>query len=915
MRLIIAGSRTITDPAHLHAALLSLPSEIQRNMPPTSVVCGEAPGVDQLGKQWAVRNGVAVHSCPADWANLGNAAGAIRNEFMAQRADALVALWDGWSTGTPDMIARARAHGLPVYVHNVELYGPAAVQSQPAVHGLGPLRGEQFDAGPNVATVLPDFDFETYSEAGLHWDEERQKWRTPDGAPATKRGLSLVGVASYAEHPSTVPLMLAWDLKDHRGPRQWHYGEPPPLELFEHLRAGGLLEAWNVGFEFEIWERCCVPKLGWPSLAPYVEQLRCAMAKGRAFALPGGLDAAAAKALQLPPNLLKDAGGDRLIKKFSVPRNPTKGNPALRLLPADDPVDGAKFAEYNRQDIVAEEAVSVRTPDLPPSELRFWQLDQQINRRGVAVDVDTARACAQIVTAARQRYNAELSHITGGAVPEATKVAEFIKWLSLYGVFTASLDEEAVGGLLARNDLHDGIRRALEIRQGIASAAVGKLFAMLHQVTREGRLHHLFGYHAARTGRANGQGPQPQNLPNSGPDVYGCGCGAMYCARVTCPVCGAVRGPNVKAAEWDYKAVEYFLPILASGSLDTAERFLGRQLFPAIAGCLRGLFIAGPGKELIASDYSAIEAVVLAALAGEEWRLDVFRTHGKIYETSASKITGVSFSDYMQHYGYCPDQLERPEWWLEKPRNPGSHHPHRKKIGKIAELASGYKGWLGAWQAFGAGDYFDDKEIKRHILAWRDASPAIVEFWGGQFRGLPWDSDRREELFGVEGCAVSAILNPGKAYSHRGIAYQTKGDALYCQLLSGRILTYHRPRLVRQFDGQGRDAGYQISFEGWNTNPKQGPIGWVRMTTHGGKLTENIDQATAADILRMGMHHVTDDNYPIVLHVHDEIVAEVPLGWGSVERFESLMMGPLPGWCEGWPVRAAGGWRGLRYRK
>jgi DNA polymerase len=266
--------------------------------------------------------------------------------------------------------------------------------------------------------------------------------------------------------------------------------------------------------------------------------------------------------------------------------------------------------------------------------------------------------------------------------------------------------------------------------------------------------------------------------------------------------------------------------------------------------------------------------------------MEVFRTHGKIYEMSASKITGIPFEEFDLYKA-----------------SSGQHHPMRKKIGKVAELASGYGGWLGAWKQFGADEYFNDDEIKKAILAWRAASPAIVEFWGGQQRN--W----RPELFGLEGCAVSAVLNPGTKFSYRAISYLMYGDALYCELPSGRFITYHRPRL-----GQSERGGYQLSFEGWNTNPKNGAPGWIRINTYGGRLCENVVQAVARDILAYAIVNLEKAGYPIVMHVHDEIVAEVPEGQGSISEFESIMS-TLPPWASGWGIKATGGWRGKRYGK
>jgi DNA polymerase len=334
-----------------------------------------------------------------------------------------------------------------------------------------------------------------------------------------------------------------------------------------------------------------------------------------------------------------------------------------------------------------------------------------------------------------------------------------------------------------------------------------------------------------------------------------------------------------------------------------------------VSGCLRGLFVAAEGHDLIASDFSSIEGVVTACLAGEDWRVEMFATHGKAYELSVAKITGKPFAEIMAHAGY--DDVESPKWWTRRARK-GEHHPLRQTIGKVAELASGFGGWINAWRNFGADKFMSDEEIKQAILAWRQASPNIVEFWGGQVRG--WD---REELFGLEGAAVRAVLAPGqwahvmrKNGTHTGVSYICHNGALYCWLPSGRALTYHNPRLDPNTRGFG--GAWSLSYEGWNSNPLAGGMGWVRMNTYGGKLCENVVQAVARDIQRHAIVNLERKGYPVVLHVYDEDVVEVPQGFGSVEELERIM-GTMPPWAvyngKSWPIRAAGGWRGRRYRK
>lgn len=740
-------------------------------------------------------------------------------------------------------------------------------------------------SGCGFSTVLPDMDFECFSEAGFNFNSETQKWTSTAGK-SKKGGIFAVGSAVYSQHPTTEVLSLAYNLKDGLGERIWLPGCPPPLDLFHHLTRGGLMEAWNVSFEFYIWQNVCVPKLGWPPIQ--LSQLRCAMAKARAFAMPGKLDNAA-KVTQIADQKIKD--GQRLINKFCRPRNPTKANPDTRIRPLEDPVDGPKFWGYNLGDIRTEAALSALFPDLQPTELAFWQATMEMNRRGVGVDIDSVEACIAVIDAAQVQYNAELSDLTGGAAAAASEVQKITGWLASRGTYVSGLAEEDVTEALARKPLPPDVQRVLEIRQEMGSAGVKKVYAMARQRAKGDRLHELFIYHGARTGRDTGADVQPQNLVKAGPKLYWCTCGRPYGQhRGTCPFCGQPSA-NHKKSGWKWEAVESTLLVIKSRSLEYVEAVYGNAIL-AISGCIRGLFVAGEGKELICSDFASIEAVVTAVLAGEQWRIDAFHRKQDIYLTSASRITGIPLAEYMAH-----------------PDGPKGH-PDRQKIGKPAELGLGFGGWIGAWRQFDKTDTFTDDEVKANIMAWREASPAIVELWGGQVRGKPW-RPTSNELYGLEGMAILAIQNPGQVFRTHGIGFGVKDDILFLQLPSGRFLTYHKPRLSpsTRWDGQ-----LEITFMGWNSNPKMGPLGWINIQTYGGRLAENVIQATARDVMAYSTINAEAANYPVVLRVHDELAAEVPAGTGSIDEFEQIM-GTMPPWAEGWPIRAAGGWRGKRYRK
>lgn len=769
------------------------------------------------------------------------------------------------------------------------------------------LRGQRIKALCGEATVLPDIDFETYSEAGYLWSESLGKWQAFDGAPQNKKGLRVVGLDNYAKHPSTEVLMLSYDLKDGQPARQWVPGMPPPQDLFGYLQAGGLIEAHNVAFEWRIWEHVCRKRMGWPELRP--EQVRCSMAKSRAACYPGGLDLVA-KVCGSP--VQKDPAGGPLMKFFSNPRNPTKKDARRRNLPQDDPAKWQGYLQYNRIDIQAEAQVSMRTPDLVGQELEWWLEDHLINRRGVAVNLQLVEDGIELIRQAQQKYAGEFQRLTG--IDSPTKLQQFKDWLGLQGIYAASLDEEAVDDLLTKVPAEmAAVRRALEVRGLMGSASVKKLYSIRLRANSDHRLCDLFVYHGARTGRPTGEGPQPTNLPQGDLPVVKCSaCGGWQKpGRMRCFHCGASGTLPSKAGEWNPDAVEQAVRLLRTRSLELIEECFGHAM-KMLAGCLRAAFVARPGHRLVSSDFNSIEAVGLAMLAGEQWRIDLFRTHGKIYEMSAAKISGVPFDEMMKLRGY---DMTQPNWWEQDVKGP--HHPLRKTLGKVGELAGGYQGWTGAWKAFGAADFMSEEEMKDAILAWRKASPAIVHFWGGQLLEVGY-REWVPHLFGCEGMFIQAFTNP-RTWCHvlrldgtrSGVSYVSDGVRVYCRLPSGRYIPYHNVQLLPS----DRKAGtWSITFEGFNTNPKNGPVGWITMETWGGRLVENVNQAACRDIQTPAILRAEAAGYPVVLHVYDEIVSEVPYGYGDVKHLESLMM-QRQDWYRDWPVRAAGGWEGTFYRK
>jgi len=763
--------------------------------------------------------------------------------------------------------------------------------------------GFQRPVGPGFTTVLADCDFETYSAAGFRWCGPTDKkplgyWTGPPGAAKGQKGLGVIGVRVYAEHPTTEVLTFKYDLKDGKGKRGWKPGQPHPQDLFDHFAAGKLCEAHNSGFEATIWEQVCVPKYGWPSIDPSL--WRCSAAKSRAFGLPSSL-ADVGQALKLGTQ--KDADGKRLLKLFSWPKDPTKKDPRWRVLPNEEPADALKLDDYCETDIETEAGVSARVPDLIPQELDYWLADQAINRRGIGVDVAAVHDCMAVVNEVLEAYDQEMFNLIGLRTSQAKKLVE---WLAERGVVGSdglpvkSLAAEELEFLYEQRGLYPHpVGRVLEIRGLSASASVKKVFSMANHASRDARLCDLFIYHGARTGRDTHADVQPGNLPKAGPRLRWCedsGCLRPYGHHMdNCPWCGASsafssdESPVEKDKGWCFEGVEHVLEVLRLRSMAGLEWFFGDALL-CISGVVRSLLVAKPGHRLICSDYASIEAVVSAVLAGERWRVEAFERKEDIYLHGAASVTGKTY-----------------EWYQA---NGFKKHPDRQKIGKPAELGLGFGGFHGALFAFGYEG--TEQEAKAVVNAWRAASPAFVEAWGGQFRGVPW-APTRYEFFGLEGCAVQAVLHPGQVFSFRGIEYQVLEDVLYCKLLSGRRMAYHAPRLWHGSRREGWAKAYSLTYMTWNTNAKFGPRGWVRMETYAGRLFENVVQATARDVMAHAVVKLERAGYPVVLRVHDEVASEVPIGFGSLVEFEQILT-DLPDWAKGWPIRAAG-WEGERYHK
>lgn len=530
--------------------------------------------------------------------------------------------------------------------------------------------------------------------------------------------------------------------------------------------------------------------------------------------LPMSLDAAG-EALQIENQKIKE--GTALINYFCKPCKPTIANGGrTRNRPEHAPDKWARFKEYAGRDVVAMREIHKRLArfPVPDWERRVWALDCRINERGVLIDRDLAGAAVGVDTASRDECTAELQQLTG--LDNLNSVAQLKDWLEGVGVNVDSLDKATVADL--RKSLPDPTtRRVLELRQLLGKTSTKKYEAMLAAACDDDRVRGLLQYYGAgRTGRWAGRLVQVQNLPQNHLDDIGL-------------VRELVRDRDLQTLELLYDSVPDVLSQL-----------------------IRTAFIAKPGHTFLVSDYAAIEARVIAYLAGEQWRMDVFAQGGDIYCSSASQMFKVPV---VKH----------------------GENGHLRQKGKIAELACGYGGGVGALKAFGADKMgLSEDEMQQIVTQWRQASPTIPKFWRD-----------------TENAAKNALQNPGRTYTLPcGVKYLRDADALRCRLPSGRILSYWGARL---------DIDGSVCFMGQNQTTRK----WEKTETWGGKLVENIVQAYARDCLAVALLRLDEAGYQIVFSVHDEIIAEEPTDGRTWQDMADIMGQPID-WAPGLLLRGDG---------
>lgn len=635
------------------------------------------------------------------------------------------------------------------------------------------------------------------------------------------------GLYRYAQSPDFEILLFAYQMDD--APVEivdLAQGEKIPERIVETLQSAGVIKhAYNAAFEWY-----CLNTAGYRTP---LNQWRCTMAHGLYCGYPGGLDAIG-KAIGLPQDRQKLATGKALIRYFCVPCRPTKSNGNRTWnLPKHAPEKWQLFKEYCKQDVTAENSILRRLNQypVPAEEERLWQMDVKMNAFGVRVDEELTDGALYIDEVSRQTLMEEAMGITGINNPNST--VQLMEWLERNGTETDNLRKATVSDLLAGQPA-ENVKRMLEIRQQLGKTSVKKYEAIRNAKGTDGRVRGLTQYYGAnRTGRWAGRLVQMQNLPRN----Y---LGTLDEARKI------VKQKNYEGLRLIYGNVP-----------DTLSQLI------------RTAFIPSDRNKFVVADFSAIEARVIAWLAGEQWVNEVFATHGKIYEATASQMFHVP---------------------VEKIKKGNPEYSLRQK-GKVATLALGYQGGTSALIAMGALNMgLTEEELPDIVLRWRNANRRIVDLW-----------------YSIEQAALK-VMQTAEPQAINGLIFALEGDMLYGQcfltvrLPSGRKLFYPNPFLQENQFGK-----MALHYYSTGSNKK-----WGVESTYGGKMTENIVQAIARDCLAETLKRIEDKGLHVVFHVHDEVIIDAPEET-TVDEICGLMADPIP-WAPGLILKGAG-FEGQYYMK
>ncbi|EGQ3180302.1 DNA polymerase [Staphylococcus pseudintermedius] len=568
--------------------------------------------------------------------------------------------------------------------------------------------------------------------------------------------------------------------------------------------------AFNANFE-----RTCLAKHFDVDMPP--EEWSCTMVNATRLGLPSSLEKVG-DALNLQNQ--KDRAGKNLIRYFSVPCKPTKVNGGrTRNLPQHDPVKWQQFIDYCIRDVEVEMSIAMKTKDFPVTEeeQKYWNLDQRINDRGIKLSKELMLGANELDKMSKEDLLKQAIQITRLENPNST--SQLLKWLNEeQGLDIPNLQKKTLQEYLKRAT--GKAKQMLEVRLQISKTSVKKYNKMHDMMCADERVRGLFQFYGASTGRWAGRGVQLQNLTKH------------YMSDVELDI----ARDFIKAQRFDDLSL-----LLATHPQDLLSQLV------------RTTFVAKEGYILAVSDFSAIEARVIAWYAKEQWRLDVFNTHGKIYEASAAQMFGVPIESITKG------------------------DPLRQK-GKVSELALGYQGGPGALKAMGALDMgIKESELQGLVDSWRKANPNIVNFWKA-----------------CQDAAINTVRSRKTHHTH-GLRFYIKKGLLMIELPSRRSLAYPKARI-----SENEWGAPVVEYMGLDINRK-----WTKLKTYGGKLVENIVQATARDLLAVSMLRLDNAGLNIVGHVHDEVIVEIPQNSNGLAKIEKIMSNPVK-WAEGLNLNSDG---------
>lgn len=687
--------------------------------------------------------------------------------------------------------------------------------------------------------------------------------------------LKKLGSHAYFEHPSTTILCAGYAFGDEE-PEIWYPDDIfPPQRIVDHVINGGIITAWNAAFERLAWRHIFHPKMRFPAVKD--EQWQCTMTEALTLNLPGALkDAAPAVNL----DIVKDDHGHRLMMKMCKPRAPRKGEDLDGIFWHQDNVDIERLGAYCLQDVRVEREIGKRILRMRPSEKRLYALDMKINDRGVFIDTKLCQSAAKIVESASDALDERMKGFTKGHVSSCSSTAQLLKWLKAHNVKTEAVDREHIEDLLIL-DLPDNCLTALELRKEGSKTSTAKIGAMLRRQQEDGRMRgNLQFYGASATGRWAARGAQLQNLTR--PQILG--------------------SKAMKPTPLE-EQIQSAIEAIHSGSSVVIELLYGQPL-TLVSDCIRSMICAPKGKILRSSDFSNIEGRGVAWEAGQKDKLGAFRAYDDktgpdLYLVAAAGIYNVDIKDA---------------------------EPHRQ-IGKVAELALGYQGGPRAFakmaKAYGVriAQHYDgiwgmaQKQFKEEALeAWdsrgRKTGMSRQGWLASEVIKLAWRAkNHRITAYWkeVEDAAITAVKHNVPTTAGK-VKFRKSGSFLFCILPSGRSICYPYPRL-REKKGWGDGDNIQLVYKAVDQYTKK----WGDKAYYGGLGVENITQAIARDVMAEAMIRVDNAGYNLVLTVHDEIITEDPIGFGSLDHFNELMA-TMPPWAEGFPI-SVGGWEGQRYRK